>query len=186
MLILIILCGPVVSVHSATVSVADRQSIMRTLAGARYWIKKGDYNRAITFLDFQGMAKIVMDGYWDDMSYEQKQKMISFMKKLIREKFPVITKRLKWLRFGNIKSMGSMALCETVAVFDKTVENQDQKIHIGLKKQSDGTWKGVEVYIVMEGFLDGLNKDTVRPIMSNGGSIDQAMAAIRKVFEERQ
>jgi ABC-type transporter MlaC component len=159
---------------------------MRTLAGARYWLKKGNYNRAITFLDFESMAKIVMDGYWDDMSYEQKQKMISFMKNLIREKFPVITKRLKWLRFGKITMMGSTALCETVAVFDKTVENQDQKIHIGLKKQPNGTWKGVEVYIVMEGFLNGLNQDTVRPIMSNGGSIDQAMTAIRRVFEERQ
>lgn len=168
---------------AAPVSPADARGIKKTLYSARYWIKRGNYSRAIQYIDFTSMAQIVMDGYWDNMSASQKTQMITFMKNLIKEKFPIITRRLKWLKFGKITMMGDTALCETLAVFDRTVENKDQKIHIGLKKRN-GAWKGVEVYILMEGFLEGLNTDKVRPIMKRGGTIQEAMMAIRMVFSE--
>ena len=50
------------------VSPADQKEILRTLTLAQHWIKQGDYNRAITYVDFEGMAEIVMAGTWDRMS----------------------------------------------------------------------------------------------------------------------
>ena len=50
-------------VMAAPVSPADQKEILRTLTLAQYSIKQGDYNRAITYVDFEGMAEIVMAGY---------------------------------------------------------------------------------------------------------------------------
>jgi hypothetical protein len=169
---------------AAPVSPADQKEILRTLTLARHWIKNGDYNRAITYLDFEGMGEIVMAGYWDKMSQKEKNEIITFMKNLIREKFPIITQRLKWLQFGAITQNENQAMCETLAVFDRTTENKDQKIHIGLVKRGN-EWKGVEVYILREGFLAGLNEDKVRPILKRGGTIREALDAVRLVFQER-
>jgi hypothetical protein len=116
------------------------------------WIKKGDYERAIAFVDFEGMAEIVMAGYWDKMSQKDKNEIMTFMKDLIKEKFPIITHRLKLLKFGAITENGNQVLCDTLAVIDQTTQNKDQKIQIGLVKRGN-EWKGVEVYILKEGFL---------------------------------
>lgn len=183
LLFLVIFFGLAAGLVAAPLSPEDDREIKKVLYSARYWIKQGDYPKAIAFLDFEGMAEIVMDGYWDSMSDDQKQQITTFMKELIREKFPIITQRLKWLDFRATKMVGTTVLCETIAVFDKTVENKDQKIHIGLKKRN-GVWRGVEVYILMEGFLEGLNTDKIKPIMNRGGSIQEAMAAIRLVFSQ--
>jgi hypothetical protein len=169
-------------IGAAAVSPADQKEILHTLTLARYWIKKGDYNRAITYVDFEGMAEIVMAGYWDKLSQKEKNEITTFMKHLIKEKFPIITKRLKWLQFGAVTENGNQAVCETLAVFDQTTENKDQKIQIGLVKQG-GEWKGVEVYILKEGFLAGLNEDKVRPILKRGGTIQEALAAVRQLFQ---
>ena len=171
-------------IMAAPVSPADQKEILRTLTLAQYWIKKGDYNRAITYVDFEGMAEIVMAGYWDRMSQKEKDEITTFMKNLIKEKFPIITKRLKWLQFGAITQNGNQAMCETLAVFDHTTENKDQKIQIGLVKRGND-WKGVEVYILREGFLAGLNEDKVRPILKRGGTIQEALAAVRLLFQEQ-
>ena len=170
-------------IMAASISPADQKEILRTLTLAQHWIKKGDYNRAITFVDFEGMGEIVMAGYWDKMSEKQKNEIITFMKDLIREKFPIITQRLKLLQFGAITENGNQAMCETLAVLDRTTENKDQKIQIGLVKRGN-EWKGVEVYILKEGFLAGLNEDKVRPILKRGGTIQEALAAVRQVFQE--
>jgi hypothetical protein len=169
---------------SAPVSPADQKEILRTLTLAQYWIKQGDYNRAITYVDFEVMAEIVMAGYWDKMSQNQKNEIITSMKNLIREKFPIITRQLKLLKFGAITEKGNQVLCEALAVLDHTIENKDQKIQIGLVKRGN-EWKAVEVYILKEGFLAGLNEDRVRPILKRGGTIQEALEAIRLVFEEK-
>jgi hypothetical protein len=169
-------------IMAASVSPADQKEILRTLTLAQYWIKKGDYNRAITYLDFEGMGEIVMAGYWDKMSQKEKNEIITFMKNLIREKFPTITQRLKLLQFGAITENGNQAMCETLAVLDRTTENKDEKIHVGLVKRGS-EWKAVEVYILKEGFLAGLNEDTVKPILKRGGTIQEALDAVRLVFQ---
>jgi len=171
-------------VMAAPVSPADQKEILRTLTLAQYWIKKGDYNRAITYVDFEGMAEIVMAGYWDRMSQKEKNEITTFMKNLIKEKFPIITQRLKFLQLGAITENGNQVLCETLAVFDHTTENKDQKIQIGLIKRGN-EWKAVEVYILKEGFLAGLNEDKVRPILKRGGTIQEALAAVRLLFQEQ-
>jgi len=169
---------------AATVSPADQKEILRTLTLAQYWIKQGDYNRAITYVDFEGMAEIVMAGYWEGMSQKEKNEITTFMKNLIKEKFPIITQRLKLLKFGAITENGKQVVCETLAVFEHTTENKDQKIQIGLVKRGN-EWKGVEVYILKEGFLAGLNEDKVRPILKRGGTIQEALAAVRLLFQEQ-
>ena len=169
-------------IMAAPVSPPDQKEILRTLTLAQYWIKKGDYNRAITYLDFEGMGEIVMAGYWDKMSQKQKNEIITFMKNLIKEKFPTITQRLKFLQFGAITGNGNQVMCETLAVLDRTTENKDEKIHIGLVKRGS-EWKAVEVYILREGFLAGLNEDTVKPILKRGGTIQEALDAVRLVFQ---
>jgi len=73
-------------------------------------------------------------------------------------------------------------MCETLAVLDRTTENKDEKIHIGLVKRGS-EWKAVEVYILREGFLAGLNEDTVKPILKRGGTIQEALDAVRLVFQ---
>ncbi len=168
---------------AAPVSPADQKEILRTLALAQHWIKKGDYDRAVAFVDFEGMAEIVMAGYWGGMSPRDKNEITTFMKSLIKEKFPVITQRLKLLKFGSITENGNQALCETLAVLDHTTENKDQKIQIGLVKRGN-EWKGVEVYILKEGFLAGINEDTVKPILKRGGTIQEALAAVRLLFQQ--
>jgi len=169
-------------IMAAQVPPADQKEILRTLTLAQYWIKKGDYNRAVAYLDFEGMGEIVMAGYWDKMSQKQKNEIITFMKNLIREKFSIITQRLKWLQFGAITENGYQAMCETLVVFDRTTENKDEKIHVGLVKRGS-EWKAVEVYILREGLLAGLNEDTVRPILKRGGTIQEALDAVRLLFQ---
>jgi len=169
---------------AAPVAPADHKEILRTLTLAQYWIKKGNYDRAITYLDFEGMAEIVMAGYWDKMSQKEKNEIMTFMKNLIREKFPIITQRLKLLQFGAITENGTHVMCEALAVLDHTTENKDQKIQIGLVKRGS-EWKAVEVYILKEGFLAGLNEDKVRPILKRGGTIQEALAAVRLLFREQ-
>jgi len=171
-------------IMAAPVAPADQKEILRTLTLAQYWIKKGNYDRAITYLDFEGMAEIVMAGYWDKMSQKEKNEIITFMKNLIREKFPIITQRLKLLQFGAITENGNHVMCEALAVLDHTTENKDQKIQIGLVKRGS-EWKAVEVYILKEGFLAGLNEDKVRPILKRGGTIQEALAAVRLLFREQ-
>ncbi len=171
-------------IMAAPVSPADQKEILRTLTLAQYWIKQGDYNRAIMYVDFEGMAEIVMAGYWDKMAQKEKNEITTFMKNLIKEKFPVITRRLKLLKFGAITGNGNQVLCEALAVLDHTTENKDQKIQIGLLKRGN-EWKAVEVYILKEGFLAGLNEDKVRPILKRGGTIQEALDAVRLVFQER-
>ena len=168
---------------AAPVSPADQKEILRSLTLTQHWIKKGDYNRAITYVDFEGMAEIIMAGYWDRMSQKEKNETTTFIKNLIKEKFPIITRRLKWLQFGVITEKGNQAMCETIAVLDHTTENKDQKIQIGLVKRGN-EWKGVEVYILGEGFLAGLNEDKVRPILKRGGTIQEAFDAVRLLFEK--
>ncbi len=170
-------------VTAAPVSPADQKEILRSLTLAQHWIKKGDYNRAVTYVDFEGMAEIIMAGYWDRMSQKEKNEVTTFIKNLIKEKFPVITRRLKWLQFGAITEKGNQAMCETIAVLDHTTENKDQKIQIGLVKRGS-EWKGVEVYILGEGFLAGLNEDKVRPILKRGGTVQEALDAVRLLFEK--
>jgi hypothetical protein len=104
------------------------------------------------------------------------------MKNLIKEKFPIITQRLKLLKFGAITENGNQAMCETLAVFDHTTENKDVKIQIGMVKRGI-EWKAVEVYILREGFLAGLNEDTVNPILKRGGTIQEGLDAVRLVFQ---
>ena len=169
---------------AAAVSPADQKEILRTLTLAQYWIKKGDYNRAIAFVDFEGMAEILMAGYWDKMSEKDKNEITTFMKNLIKEKFPVITQRLKLLKFGAITENGNQVLCDTLAVIDQTTQNKDQKIQIGLVKRGN-EWKAVEVYILKEGFLAGLNEDKIRPILKRGGTLEEALAAVRRLFQEQ-
>ena len=169
-------------IMAAQVPPADQKEILRTLTLAQYWIKKGDYNRAVAYLDFEGMGESIMAGYWDKMSQKQKNEIITFMKNLIREKFSIITQRLKWLQFGAITENGYQAMCETLVVFDRTTENKDQKIQIGLVKRGS-EWKAVEVYILREGLLAGLNEDTVRPILKRGGTIQEALDAVRLLFQ---
>jgi hypothetical protein len=170
-------------IMAAPVSPSDQKEILRTLTLAQHWIKKGDYGRAITFVDFEGMAEIVMAGYWEKMSQNEKDEMTTFIKTLIKEKFSIITQRLKLLQFGGITQHGNQALCDTLAVFDHVTGNKDQKIQIGLVKR--GTeWKGVEVYILREGFLAGLNEDKVRPVLKRGGTVQEALAAVRLLFQE--
>ena len=171
-------------IMAAPVAPADQKEILRTLTLAQYWITKGDYNRAITYVDFEGMAEIVMEGYWDRMSQKEKDEITTFMKNLIKEKFPIITQRLKLLKFGAITENGNQVTCEALAVLDRTVENKDQKIQIGLVKRGN-EWKAVEVYILKEGFLAGLNEDKVRPILKRGGTIQEALAAVRQLFQEQ-
>jgi len=171
-------------IMAAPVSSPDQKEILRTLRLAQHWIKKGDYSRAITFVDFEGMAQVVMAGYWDKMSKKEKDEITTFMKNLIKEKFPIITQRLKLLQFGAITQNGNQAVCDTLAVFDHTTENKDQKIQIGLVKRVN-EWKVVEVYILREGFLAGLNEDKVRPILKRGGTIQEALAAVRLLFQEQ-
>jgi hypothetical protein len=166
------------------VSPADQKEILRSLTLTQHWVKQGDFNRAITRVDFEGMAEIVMAGYWDRMSQKEKNEITTFMKDLIREKFPIITQRLKLLKFGAITENGNQALCETLAVFEHATENKDQKIQIGLVKRGN-EWKAVEVYILKEGFLAGLNEDKVRPILKRGGTIQEALATVRLVFQEQ-
>jgi len=170
-------------IMAAPVPPADQKQILRTLTLAQYSIKQGDYNRAITYVDFEGMAEIVMAGYWDRMSQKEQNEITTFMKNLIKEKFPIITQRLKLLKFGAITENGSQVLCETLAVFDHTTENKDQKIQIGLVKRGN-EWKSVEVYILGEGFLAGLNEDMVRPILKRGGTRQEALAAVRLLLQE--
>jgi hypothetical protein len=169
---------------AAPVSPADQKEILRTLTLAQYWIKQGDYNRAITYVDFEGMAEIVMAGYWDRMSQKEKNEITTFMENLIKEKFPIITRRLKLLKLGAITENGNQVLCEALAVLDHTTENKDQKIQIGLLKRGN-EWKAVEVYILKEAFLAGLNEDKVRPIVKRGGTIQEALAAVRLLFQEQ-
>ena len=171
-------------IMAAPVSPADQKEILRTLTLAQYSIKQGDYNRAITYVDFEGMAEIVMAGYWDRMSQKEKNEITTFMKNLIKEKFPIITQRLKLLKFGAITENGNQVLCETLAVFGYATENKDQKIQIGLVKRSN-QWKAVEIYILREGFLAGLNEDTVRPVLKRDGTIQEALAAVRMLFQEQ-
>ncbi len=171
-------------VMAAPVSPADQKEILRTLTLAQHWIKQGDYNRAVTFVDFEGMAEIVMAGYWDKMSQKEKDEITTFMKNLIKEKFPIITQRLKLLKFGAITENGNQVLCDTLAVLDQTTKNKDQKIQIGLVKRGN-EWKGVEVYILKEGFLAGLNEDKVRPILKRGGTLEEALAAVKQLFQEQ-
>jgi hypothetical protein len=166
------------------VSPADQKEILRSLTLTQHWVKQGDFNRAITRVDFEGMAEIVMAGYWDRMSQKEKNEITTFMKDLIREKFPIITQRLKLLKFGAITENGNQALCETLAVFEHATENKDQKIQIGLVKRGN-EWKAVEVYILKEGFLAGLNEDKIRPILKRGGTLQEALAAGRLVFQEQ-
>ncbi len=106
------------------------------------------------------------------------------MKNLIQEKFPIITRRLKLLQFGAITSNGAQAVCETLVVLDRTTENKDEKIQIGLVKRGND-WRGVEIYILRECFLAGLNEDKVRPILKRDGTIQEALDAVRLVFQER-
>jgi len=171
-------------IAAAPVSPSDEKEILRTLTLAQHRIKQGDYNRAITYVDFEGMAEIVMAGYWDRMSPKDKDEITTFMKTLIKEKFPVITRRLKLLKFGAITGNGSQVRCEALAVLDHTTENKDQKIQIGLIKRGN-EWKAVEVYILKEGFLAGLNEDRVRPILKRGGTIPEALAAVKQLFQEQ-
>ena len=171
-------------IMAAPVSPSDQKEILRTLTLAQHWIKKGDYNRAIAFVDFEGMAEILMAGYWDKMSEKDKNEITTFMKNLIKEKFPVITQRLKLLKFGAITENGNQVLCDTLAVLDQMTQNKDQKIQIGLVKRGN-EWKGVEVYILKEGFLAGLNEDKVRPILKRGGTLEEALAAVRRLFQEQ-
>ncbi len=116
------------------------------------------------------------------MSQKEKNEITTFMKDLIKEKFPVITQRLKLLKFGAITGNGNQVMCETLAVFDHTTENKDQKLQIGLVKR-DKEWKSVELYILREGFLAGLNEDKVRPILKRGGTTQEALAAVRVLFQ---
>jgi hypothetical protein len=88
------------------------------------------------------------------------------------------------LQFGAITGNGNQVLCETLAVFDHTTDNKDEKIHIGLVKRGN-EWKSVEIYILREGFLAGLNEDEVRPILKRGGTIQEAFDAVRLVFQEQ-
>ena len=164
------------------VSPADQKEILRTLTLTQHWIKQGDYNRAIAYVDFEGMAEIVMAGAWDKMSQKERIEITKFMKDLIKEKFPVITQRLKLLKFGAITGNGNQVMCETLVVFDHTTENKDQKIQIGLVKR-DNEWKSVELYILREGFLAGLNEDKVRPILKRGGTPQDALAAVKVLFQ---
>jgi len=171
-------------IMAAPVSPADQKEILRTLALAQHWIKQGDYNRAITYVDFEGMAEIVMAGYWDGMSQKEKNEITTFMKNLIKEKFPIITQRLKLLKFGAITENGNQVICDALAVFEHTTENKDQKIQIGLVKRGN-EWKGVEVYILKEGFLAGLNEDKVKPILKRGGTIQEALDGVKLLFQEQ-
>jgi hypothetical protein len=181
-ILVLILLWQGTGVVAAPVSPADQKEILRTLTLTQYWIKQGDYNRAITYVDFEGMAEIVMAGAWDKMSQKEKNEITTFMKDLIQEKFPIITQRLKLLKFGAVTGNGNQVLCETLAVFDHTTDNKDQKFQIGLVKRGN-EWKSVELYILREGFLAGLNEDKVRPILKRGGSTQEALAAIRVLFQ---
>ena len=181
-LVLLVMVWQGNGIAAAPVSPADEKEILRTLTLAQHWIKQGDYTRAITYVDFEGMAEIVMAGYWDKMSQKEKNEITTFMKNLIREKFPVITRRLKLLKFGAMTDNGNQVLCEALAVLDHTTENKDQKVQIGLIKRGS-EWKAVEVYILKEGFLAGLNEDKVRPILKRGGTIQEALDAVRLVFQ---
>jgi hypothetical protein len=183
-LVLLVMVWQGSGIAAAPVSPADEKEILRTLRLAQHWIKQGDYTRAITYVDFEGMAEIVMAGYWDKMSQKEKNEITTFMKNLIREKFPVITRRLKLLKFGAMTDNGNQVLCEALAVLDHTTENKDQKIQIGLIKRGN-EWKAVEVYILKEGFLAGLNEDRVRPILKRGGTIPEALAAVKQLFQEQ-
>ena len=183
-IILLVMLWQGTGIIAAPVSPSDQKEILRTLTLAQYWIKKGDYDRAITYVDFEGMAEVVMAGTWDKMSQKEKDEITTFMKNLIKEKFPTITKRLKLLQFGAITQNGNQVLCDTLAVFDHTTENKDQKIQIGLVKRGN-EWKGVEVYILREGFLAGLNEDKVRPILKRGGTLQEALGAVRLLFQEQ-
>jgi hypothetical protein len=183
-ILLLVMLWQGTGVMAGPVSPADQKEILRTLTLAQHWIKQGDYNRAITYVDFEGMAEIVMAGTWDRMSQKEKDEITTFMKDLIKEKFPMITQRLKLLKFGAITGNGNQVLCDTLAVFDHTTENKDQKIQIGLVKRGN-EWKGVEVYILREGFLAGLNEDKVRPILKRGGTTQEALAAVRLLFQEQ-
>jgi len=184
LVILLVMLWEGTGIMAAPVAPADQKEILRTLTLAQHWIKQGDYNRAITYVDFEGMAEIVMAGYWDRMAPKDKNEITTFMKNLIKEKFPVITRRLKLLKFGAITGNGNQVLCEALAVLDHTTQNKDQKIQIGLIKRGS-EWKAVEVYILKEGFLAGLNEDKVRPILKRGGTIQEALAAVRQVFQEQ-
>jgi hypothetical protein len=184
LVILLVMLWQGTGIMAAPVSPGDEKEILRTLTLAQHWIKQGDYNRAITYVDFEGMAEIVMAGYWDRMAPKDKNEITTFMRNLIKEKFPVITRRLKLLKFGAITGNGNQVLCEALAVLDHTTENKDQKIQIGLLKRGN-EWKAVEVYILKEGFLAGLNEDKVRPILKRGGTIQEALAAVRQVFQEQ-
>jgi len=169
-------------ITAGPVSPADQKEILRTLTLTQHWIKQGDYNRAIAYVDFEGMAEIVMAGTWDKMSQKEKNEITTFMKDLIKEKFPIITQRLKLLKFGAITGNGNQVTCETLVVFDHTTENKDQKIQIGLVKRGN-EWKSVELYILREGFLAGLNEDKVRPILNRGGTTREALAEVRLLFQ---
>jgi hypothetical protein len=184
LVILLVMLWQGAGIMAAPVSPADQKEILRTLTLAQHWIKQGDYNRAITYVDFESMAEIVMVGYWDRMSPKDKNEITTFMKNLIKEKFPIITRRLKLLKFGAITGNGNQVLCDAIAVLDHTTENKDQKIQIGLLKRGN-EWKAVEVYILKEGFLAGLNEDRVRPILKRGGTIQEALAEVRQVFQEQ-
>jgi hypothetical protein len=181
-ILLLVMLWQGTGVMAGPVSPADQKEILRTLTLAQHWIKQGDYNRAITYVDFEGMAEIVMAGTWDRMSQKEKDEITTFMKDLIKEKFPMITQRLKLLKFGAITGNGNQVMCETLVVFDHTTENKDQKIQIGLVKRSN-EWKSVELYILREGFLAGLNEDKVRPILKRGGTTQEALAAVRVLFQ---
>jgi hypothetical protein len=184
LIVLLSVLGQAAGIMAAPVSPADQKEILRTLNLAQHLIKKGDYDRAITCVDFEGMAEIVMAGYWDRMSPKEKDEITTFMKNLIKEKFPIITQRLKLLKFGAITEYRGQVLCDTLAVFEHLTENKDQKIQIGLIKRGS-EWKGVEVYILKEGFLAGLNEDKIRPILKRGGTVQEALAAVRLIFQER-
>jgi ABC-type transporter MlaC component len=167
---------------AAALNAGDIKDINKALVSARTWIKQGNYEKAMFYTDFEEVGKILMKGYWDKLSQNDKNEITSFMKNTLKTKFHIIQKRLAGLKFNNPRIDEGKVLCRTVVVFDRSVDKKDQVVDIYLVKKSTG-WKLVDIYILGEGFISGLNEDKVRPIMKKSGKISDVKNTIKVVFE---
>lgn len=170
------------NLNAAALTAADTREINKALVSSRTWIKQGNYDKALFYADFEEMGKILMKGYWNKLSQNEKNDITAFMKDILRSKFNVIQKRLAGLKFNAPRIEDGKMLCRTVVVFDRSVDKKDQVVDIYLVKKPSG-WKLVDVYIIGEGFISGLNEDKVRPIMKKGGSISDVKNSVKAVFE---
>ena len=167
---------------AAALTGADIKEINKALVSARTWIKQGNFEKALFYTDTEEVGKILMKGYWDKLSQNEKNDITSFMKDTLKTKFHIIQKRLAGLKFNNPRVDEGKVLCRTVVVFDRSVDKKDQVVDIYLVKKATG-WKLVDIYIIGEGFISGLNEDKVRPIMKKGGKIADVKNSIKVVFE---